>query len=354
MNRHVHVGVAAHDERRRRDLVETVERRDLDPQLGVLPRQAELGLPLALVVIGAVVGEVVELARARDRRLEAVRLRDDVVGEDAAVAPAADAEPIGIGDAHRDRRVDRRHHVVVVLVAPVGEDRAAEVAAVARRAARVGGDDGEALRGQHLPFEVEAGGVLADRAAVNAQDRRQCRGALGASGGRVRNASIIVPSALFALNRSTVPSVTFARNSSLTCVSCGGAAPTGAAPACRKQIHLGRLLRLRVEERDVAGLAEVERRDVALAVEHAHDRAAGDRHAREVTLPPSSSRNRTLAPSGENCGERTLRSRPAVRSFGAPPATGTSATLFVAYQMSFGSPPVQVRDRLAVRAERRR
>src|SRR4029077_11570110 len=47
-----------------------------------------------------------------------------------------------------------------------------------------------------------------------------------------------------------------------------------------------------------------------------------------------------LEPSGVNCGRDTLRSSPAVRIFGAPPATGTSATLLVAYQMSFGSPPV--------------
>src|SRR6516162_9556467 len=44
-------------------------------------------------------------------------------------------------------------------------------------------------------------------------------------------------------------------------------------------------------------------------------------------------------PSGVNCGDRTLRSRPVVRTFEAPPATGTTARLFVAYQMSFESPP---------------
>src|SRR5262245_26274285 len=45
------------------------------------------------------------------------------------------------------------------------------------------------------------------------------------------------------------------------------------------------------------------------------------------------------SPFGLNCGERWLRSRPAVRIFGVPPATGTIARLFVPYQMSFGSPP---------------
>ena len=51
--------------------------------------------------------------------------------------------------------------------------------------------------------------------------------------------------------------------------------------------------------------------------------------------------NRMPAPSGVNCGRDTLRSRPLVRIFGAPPAAGTIARLLVAYQMSFGSPPAR-------------
>src|SRR5262249_5226288 len=57
------------------------------------------------------------------------------------------------------------------------------------------------------------------------------------------------------------------------------------------------------------------------------------------TLPPVSIRKLTPSPLGRNCGRDRLRSTPDVRIFGAPPAVGMMATLFVAYQMSFGSPP---------------
>src|SRR5256885_12074349 len=48
-DRHVHIGVAAEDERRRHDLVHAEERRDLHPDVGMLPRQTELRLPLPLI-----------------------------------------------------------------------------------------------------------------------------------------------------------------------------------------------------------------------------------------------------------------------------------------------------------------
>src|SRR5262245_13773995 len=67
-DRDVHVEIAAEDQRRRHDLVEPEERRDPHPGIGLLPWQAELRLPLPLIVIVAVVGEVVEFTRAGDRR----------------------------------------------------------------------------------------------------------------------------------------------------------------------------------------------------------------------------------------------------------------------------------------------
>ncbi len=48
---------------------------------------------------------------------------DGVVGEDAAVAPAADAEAIGIGIALLHRLVHAGEQVVDFMVTPVGEDR---------------------------------------------------------------------------------------------------------------------------------------------------------------------------------------------------------------------------------------
>ena len=272
-------------------------------------------------MIGSVVRQVVELARARNRRLEARRLRDDVVGQDPAVAPAADSQAVGIGDAHRDRRVDRCHHVVVILVAPVGEDRAAEVAAVAGRSPRVRGDDGEAARGEHLPFEVEAGGVLRDRAAVDAQDRRQP--ALSLVEGRTREVRVdhravgalrletfdrpegdlrqkfVVDVGQLRRHRADAVLWGGAFPPSLVCGASelrrgspkrlwrGGGSPAGSRPgkgrATKKKDFSG-LLGLRVEHGDVAGHGDVEGRHLALAAEDAHDGAAGRWHSGEMAV----------------------------------------------------------------------
>jgi hypothetical protein len=116
----------------RGDLLDVVERRQALPQLAVLPRQTELQLPLELVVVVAVIGGVEHLAGAGHRSLEAVGLGDHVVGQDAAVGPAADAETLGIGVAAGDGVVDRGHHVFVVLVPPIREDGGRERLALGR------------------------------------------------------------------------------------------------------------------------------------------------------------------------------------------------------------------------------
>ncbi len=59
------------------------------------------------------------------------------------------------------------------------------------------------------------------------------------------------------------------------------------------------------------------------------------------TLPPSSRRKWTNRPSGEKRGELALRSRESVNGFDAPPPAGTTATWFVPYHMSLGSPPAR-------------
>ncbi len=52
-------------------------------------------------------------------------------------------------------------------------------------------------------------------------------------------------------------------------------------------------------------------------------------------------RKKTSPPSDESFNPLTFRSRPDVRIFGVPPETGTTARLFVAYQISFGFPPTE-------------
>ena len=70
-------------------------------------------------------------AGARDRALEARVARDHLVGQDAAVAVAAEPEPLGIRDAQLHDVVDGREHVGRVLDAPVGVDRLRELEAAA-------------------------------------------------------------------------------------------------------------------------------------------------------------------------------------------------------------------------------
>src|SRR5437773_2392931 len=137
LDRNGPIDVASHDEGGSHDPLHLVERGQPLPHRPRPPRAAQLLLPLVLIVVVAVVREVEDLAGAADRGREAVGLHDHMVGEDAAVGPAAHAEAPGVGDPRADGVVYPRHHVVVVLVAPVGPDGAGECLAIPRGAARI-------------------------------------------------------------------------------------------------------------------------------------------------------------------------------------------------------------------------
>ena len=113
-----------------------------------------------------------ELPAPLDRRLEAAVGGDRVVGQDPAVAPAADAEPIGIDEAELLDVIHRAQQIDDFLVAPVGEDRLLVGAAAPVAAAVVHGDDDVAVGGEELALEVERVLVLPVRAAVDPQQRR--------------------------------------------------------------------------------------------------------------------------------------------------------------------------------------
>src|SRR5690606_6783119 len=91
---------------------------------------------------------------------------------DAAVAPAAEAEAVRVGDTLLDHVVRAGQQVDDAGFGPVGEQRffplppAPGAAAVVRREHDVAGAREE------LPLEVELVGILAVRAAVDAQERR--------------------------------------------------------------------------------------------------------------------------------------------------------------------------------------
>ena len=129
--------------------------------------------------------------------LKRVSLGDHVVGQDAAVAPAADAELVRIGDAHLDDLIDHRLEIVDFVVAPVGPDRSRELRAAPGAAAVVDREHRVAVGGEPLPLEREAVLILTVRAAVNPQQHRDLR-ARDVAGGVVSRPWTSVPSLLFA------------------------------------------------------------------------------------------------------------------------------------------------------------
>src|SRR6185369_13215194 len=104
--------------------------------------------------------------------LEALVLRDQCVGEDAAVAPSSDAELRGVGEAGGDYVIDGGLQVDDFEVAPVRGDRGLILLAAAGAAAIVHVHDDVAVGGEELPLEVERVGVLAVRSAVDTEERR--------------------------------------------------------------------------------------------------------------------------------------------------------------------------------------
>ena len=92
---------------------------------------------------------------------------DGVVGEDAAVAPAAYAEAVGVGDSLLDGFVDAGEQVDDLLVAPVGEDGLLVGGVAAVAAAVVHVEHCVAFAGEELPLGGEAVAVLAAGASVN-------------------------------------------------------------------------------------------------------------------------------------------------------------------------------------------
>src|SRR6266702_3208689 len=83
----------------------------LEVEIARFPRRAEFVVVLQDVLVDSVKGEGGRAAGAADSCFEAVVGGRGVVGEDAAIAPAADAEFGGIGDAHSDNVIDRTEQI---------------------------------------------------------------------------------------------------------------------------------------------------------------------------------------------------------------------------------------------------
>src|SRR4051812_38356679 len=91
---------------------------DRDPPIEVLPGSTKLHFVISDILVGAVTGEHVGNACAAGRGLEARVGGDHVVGEDAAVAPAANAKTVRVGNAALNGVVSGRQHVCHVDSAP--------------------------------------------------------------------------------------------------------------------------------------------------------------------------------------------------------------------------------------------
>jgi hypothetical protein len=137
---------------------------------------AERGLELA-VLPGRGEHPPVGDAGVDQRGAKPVGLPDGPGGHEAAVAPAGDAQPIGVGDALGDEQVDAGQDVGPFLPADPARDAGGEGVTVALAAARVGQEHGVASGGQPLcagePEQLEAIGVAVVGAAVHERDERE-------------------------------------------------------------------------------------------------------------------------------------------------------------------------------------
>ncbi len=115
--------------------------------------------------------------RAHHARPEALGLPDRPGGHEAALAPAPDAEAVGVGDPLRDQPVEPGDDVPPILQPDRARDGGGEADAVAHPAARVRQEDRVARRRQPLPrgrpTELEAVGEAAVGAAVDDRDQRE-------------------------------------------------------------------------------------------------------------------------------------------------------------------------------------
>ena len=107
-------------------------------------------------MVGAVEGDGEGGARAAGGGFEARIRSDHVIGEDAAVAPAAHAKTVGIGHAFGDHAVDAGLQIFHFIMPPIGGDGSLVFGAAAVAAAIIHAQDGIAVSSELLRFEVEA------------------------------------------------------------------------------------------------------------------------------------------------------------------------------------------------------
>lgn len=122
-------------------------------------------------MIGAIESNRECRARAAGCSLEPRVGGDHIVGENRAIAPAADSQSIRIGYAHLQNLIDSGLQILDFVMTPVGKDRARMFLAAARTAAIVHRQHGVAIRGEDLPLDAERMLILTVGTAVNSSNR---------------------------------------------------------------------------------------------------------------------------------------------------------------------------------------
>ena len=132
------VALADEDQRRRLYFLDEIDRRAFGIDRGIVVNRCaeERDHPLVDAIL-AVVALPVGDAGAGHGGLEAVGLRDGPHGHVAAVAPAGDAEAVGIDGRGVDGGVDARQDVAQIAVAEILDVGAGEGLALAEAAARI-------------------------------------------------------------------------------------------------------------------------------------------------------------------------------------------------------------------------
>ena len=139
-------------------------------------------------------GQVVHRAAA-DRRLETIGLPDDPGGQVAAIGAARDAQPLGVGEAIADERVNSGEDVAHRSAAPIAKVGGVEVLPVTLGAARVGVVNADAFAGKDLEFPEGRPAVQGMRTAVDLGHERSgtLRTATGGMGWRDEPALHLTP-----------------------------------------------------------------------------------------------------------------------------------------------------------------
>ena len=169
-------------QRRRAGVGDVANRREPPVAFRLGVDRAEVAVKDGADVGGALERDPVGDARAGDRRLEAVGVRDGPVGQEAAAATSRRPPTDRIGDAVRDEFVDAADDVEPVGLAITLDDALQELGAAPGAAARVGHEDGVAALGHELapvvPVGVQVVRPGAGRSAVDLRQERVARALL--------------------------------------------------------------------------------------------------------------------------------------------------------------------------------